>query len=89
MTMKNELSKNDTVFCVKRGPGTIHSLDGNSLNIRFGSKVIAYSAETLAEYPSQERTLFWHNPFIIAPPRDSAEWNRKKAVLVAVLEALK
>ena len=89
MPMKLEIANGDYVYCTARGVGSIHSFDNNSINIRFGSKVVSYGADSLAEYPSQERSLYWHNPFVIEPPRNREDWDRKKKVVYAVIEAMK
>lgn len=78
------LTEKASVYCLRRGLGNVHSVDGNLAYVRFADKIIPYSRKNLAETGQSERTLYWHNPITVAPPEDKAKWESLKLVIANV-----
>lgn len=90
MRMDNELIlPGDRVYDVVFGIGTVDKvLDGeNRLWVALGNRIEAYDSNGNGRFGV--RTLYWHNPFIIAPHKSEAKWELMGRIIESVSNVLR
>jgi hypothetical protein len=83
----------DTVFDIVYGPGAVEQLmPADMFQVRFssttGTKSVSYKGTGKSNrFPT--RTLYWKDPFLIAPTKNEARWVGIRQVMLAVLAAMR
>jgi hypothetical protein len=75
---------NDSVFSTKYGRGTVIDADEARLTVRFGVITKTFLRANQAEMGEKQRTLYWHDPFIIEPPKAQNEWKLLRNFITGV-----
>lgn len=84
------VARGDAVFdiCLGYGRVTRAPEEGASLTVEFPSgNQVAYTPNGVS-IASGRATLFYHDPFIVNPPKNLAQWANAKAVVVSVTNLL-
>ena len=74
---------NDRVFDIANGYGTVHSLSTKKFVVLFDNgRRIEFNADGSL---GGVRRIYWHDPIVVAPPRDKSKWDKFIGVIAAVL----
>lgn len=79
----------DKVYDVAFGSGKVDHLgDNGSISVRFGDgRTAGYNGGRTRRFTV--RTLYWHNPVVAAPPKDTVLWEIVRAAAAAISATLK
>lgn len=87
MLNNENVSIDDRVYDIIHGYGSVIDTTFNEIAVRFDTGVrIAFSSD--GSYGGIRR-LYWHNPIIVDPPKDSKLWEVLKSCLKTMHDYLK
>ena len=73
----------DRVFDIANGYGTVHSISKKKFVVLFDNgRRIEFNANGSL---GGTRRIYWHDPIVVAPPRDKTKWEGFIRLIVAVL----
>ena len=78
----------DRMFDLNRGFGRVIQVHNTSIELDFEGKKIIYSLTGIQKGKTL-RSLFWSQPYIIAPTKDAEHWVHTKNKFDAILNVLK
>lgn len=61
----------DCVFDVTRGQGTVHMVRPDGLDVEFRASDVRSYNSNFSNASAPLRQLFWHNPIVYTPPKDT------------------
>lgn len=74
---------NDRVFDIANGYGTVHSISTKKFVVLFDNgRRIEFNGDGSL---GGTRRIYWHDPIVIAPPRDKEKWKGFIKIIAAVL----
>lgn len=78
----HEVKVGDLVIDLILGGGTVEELtSNNSMRVAFeGGRVFSFD-DGVRTNSGQRRTLFWHDPVIVQPPKDAAVWGAVRSAI--------
>jgi hypothetical protein len=71
------------VFDLVHAWGEVTRVGTNTFTVAFGQHQVAFSFSGIAQGAGR-RTLYWHDPIVIAPPKDATTWGKQRHVLATV-----
>ena len=86
----HQISLGDNVFDVALGPGVVKLLtDAGGVTVEFGrGRVGSYGPGGVARR-FNNRTLYWHNPVVVAPDKGISQWNILRDATTALAQSLR
>lgn len=81
----------DQVFDLQRGVGTVTEiLPQNMARAQFGPRAVQVTfSQTGVRRGSENRMVFWANPVLAAPFKDSQTWYRIASAVDAIIQTLR
>jgi hypothetical protein len=81
----SEISLKDSVYDIVLGYGRVSRVGSSTVTVEYASGMQFAYSEKGERTDSGRATLYFHDPFVVIPPKSLQKWTAQKAALVSVL----